>query len=210
MALSIMRNGVPLDQLFGAKGASTAAATGCMQNGTDVNQYILALADGKSLGFASGIAKNGSDFEAIFGIPNTNTPLPINGQTFTASSSSATGNSSASVTFGANNTSYEVVGTSTSGGSVPSASGSIPSGAVSMQISYSTVTSTGAGSVINNASSTVTLTSSYTTIVVGSSSTPPSGDNERKIAVTINFYNSSSTLISTTNITLDSVSLGTA
>lgn len=83
MALSILRNGVPLDQLYGTKGASTAAATGCLQNGVDVNQYLLALADGKALGFNSGLSKNGTDFSAIFGTPNTNTPLGMNGKTYT-------------------------------------------------------------------------------------------------------------------------------
>lgn len=210
MTTGIMVNGADLANVFGSKGSSTAAATGIKSNGTDLNQLLLALADGKSIGYNTGIKVNGTDLSSIFGIANSNTPLPINGQTFLASSSSGTSNSSASCSFQANNATWQVSGTSSSGGSVPSASGSIPTGAVSMQISYTITDSAGAGSVTNQAGSQTTLTSSFIGIGVNTSSTPPSGDNHRFVAVTINFYNSSNANISTTSITLKSESEGAA
>lgn len=210
MALSIMRNGVPLDQIYGTKGPSTAIATGLMQNGVDVNQSLLALADGKALGFNSGYQRHSADFSTIFGIPNGNTPLPINGQTFTASSQSATGPSNSSATFNASTSGWLIFGTSSSGGLTPNASGSIPSGAVSVQYSYSITESAGSGSVSNGASSITALSGAGLNFNVLANSTPSTGDNYRYVALTINFFNGSGTNISTTNITLRAVATGSA
>lgn len=209
MALAIMRNGVPLDQLYGSKGASTAAATGCMQNGVDVNQYILALADGHALGFNAGIAKNGADFSTFFGVPNGNTPLPINGNSYTSGytiPSASNGFATIGFRIVTGNT-WQVWEANPANGNIVVSSGAVPSGATTVKFTFGTysvlVGDIDAGGSTTNGASTPTAissnpTCSYTTATVGSSS----GSRSRSYPFTIDFYNASSVDISTTNITL--------
>lgn len=209
MSLLIMRNGVPLDQLYGAKGASTAAATGCKQNGVDVNQYILALADGVALGFNAGITKNGTDFSAIFGRPSGNTPLPINGNSYTSGyniPSASTGFATVGFRIVTGNT-WQVWEANPTNGNIVVASGAVPSGATTVKFTFGTysvlVGDTDAGGTVTNGASSATAISSnptcnYTTATVGSSS----GSRSRSYPFQIDFYNASSVDISTTNITL--------
>lgn len=205
MALSIMRNGVPLDQLYGPKGASTAAATGCMQNGVDVNQYLLALADGKALGFNSGLSKNGTDFSAIFGIPTGNTPLPINGQAYVATDNNAGTTNSAQLNFVTNNSAWSVndLHGGAGGGNLVVASGSIPTGAVAVLMSWSQTSGSG-NTVSNGASAWTTLTGTNVTLSstasnVGHGAAATGGT----ISITIQYRNSASTVISITTTSFD-------
>lgn len=209
MALGIKRNGVPLDQLYGAKGASTAAATGCKQNGVDVNQYILALADGVALGFNAGIAKAGTDFSAIFGRPSGNTPLPINGNTYTHVYTIPSANTGFT-TIGfriVSGTTWQVWYADPTTAATVITSGSVPSGSSTVKFTWGTYSvlvgdTDAGGSVTNGASSPTAISSNpstnYTTATVGSSS----GSRSRSYPFTIDFYNASSVDISTTNITL--------
>lgn len=216
MTLSIQRNGVPLDQLYGTKGSSTAGATGCLQNGTDVNQYLMALADGKPLGFNSGLTKNGTDFSSIFGIPQTS--LPINGQTFSASATASEPIGGGVKTCTAN-VSFSV--STSSGWSItPSAhtnsgttnvtnpmSGSLPNGSVSVSYGWSASVSDTRTSVTNGASSSTSISSSPS-FVIASQST--SAQNEATISgsLTIEFYNSSGSVISTTTVKVSADTTG--
>lgn len=208
MALGILRNGVPLDQLYGAKGASTAAATGLLQNGVDVNQYILALADGSPLGFNSGISKNGTDFSAIFGIPSGSSPLPINGNSYSADSQIR---GSASLTFNMNSDgTYSIVSFSAQTGTTTPSSGTwLPSGqsvsSFSVLFSYNVNTasanSTGSNSVTNSAPTQTALTTSQSVVV--KSTAPLTGDNaDQNVTVTMKLYKSG-VLQSTTSVTFN-------
>lgn len=211
MALNIMRNGTPLDVLYGTKGASTAAATGCMQNGVDVNQFLLALADGKALGFNSGIAKNSADFSTIFGVPTGNTPLPINGNTYTAASSSGTGASSATLQFLLNSSGWQVNRTvSPNSGTGTLASGSIPTGAVNFQYVLTITSSTSGTSSTNGAPSSTPITGTAVGTTVTATSTPSTVENQIIATVQINFFNSSGVNISQTNITFNANATGAA
>lgn len=212
MALSILRNGVPLDQLYGPKGASTAAATGCMQNGVDVNQYLLALADGKALGFNSGISKNSTDFSAIFGVLATS--LPVNGYNLisTCTVGSLLTSNTATLTFTANASTWTVSVNGTGGGAsvvygtAPSggpSTGSVPAGAATVQYSYTASGSSSGGtqSTTNGASSATVLSSSpsivFTESRAGGPSTP--SGTTGNWSFTITFRNASGAVISTTN-----------
>lgn len=209
MAIGIMRNGVPLDQLYAPKGTSTAAATGCMQNGVDVNQYILALADGHALGFNAGIAKNGTDFSSFFGVPNGNTPLPINGNTYThvyTVPSASTGFATIGFRI-VSGTTWQVWYADPTTSATVITSGTVPSGSSTVKFTWGTPSvlpgDTDAGGSVTNGASTATAISgnpgtNYTTATVGSSS----GSRSRSYPFTIDFYNASSVDISTTNITL--------
>lgn len=209
MALGIMRNGVPLDQLFAPKGATKAADTGLKQNGVDVSNSLLALADGQALGFASGVLENGSDFNTIFGRPNGNTPLPINGNSYTSGYTIPASNTGFATTGFriVSGTTWQVWAANPTNGSIVQASGTVPSGAVSVKFTFGTPSvlpgDTDAGGSVTNGASTATSISSnpstnYTTATVGSSS----GSRSRSYPFTIDFYNASSVDISTTNITL--------
>jgi len=201
MALSILRNGVPLDQLYGTKGASTAAATGCLQNGVDVNQYLLALADGKALGFNAGLSKNGTDFSAIFGIPTGNTPLPINGGTYNAVlTRNGSSGARCTITFTANASTWVLAPSGAAGTISPSgnfASGSIPSGATSVSYTWSNIS----GSVSPSNTPLTALTSSPSAIVQCTSA-GTIGTSSGSATLTIVFYNSGGTAISTTTCNL--------
>lgn len=137
--------------------------------------------------------------------------LSINGQTFSAAAASGTGACGASIQFNAATSGWSITGSSTSGGHVSTASGSLPVGAVSVQYSYSLTTSSGAGSIGNNASTKTNLTSSAVDFIVSANSgSPQSGDNIRDTTVTIVFYNSAGSAVSTTTIYLNVDAQGTA
>lgn len=209
MALAITRNGTPLDVLYAPKGASKAADTGLKQNGVDVSNSILALADGQALGFNAGISKGGTDFSSIFGRPLGNTPLPINGNSYTSGyniPSASTGFATVGFRIVTGNT-WQVWEANPTNGNIVVASGAVPSGATTVKFTFGTysvlVGDIDAGGTVTNGASSATAISSnptcnYTTATVGSSS----GSRSRSYPFQIDFYNASSVDISTTNITL--------
>lgn len=208
MGTGILRNGVDLLGVFGAKGASTAAATKILSNGTDLNQLLLARADGVDIGYNTGIYANGNDLRNIFGLPAGNTPLPINGNTYNAVASIPTGSTgSAAVGFRITTGNTWAVFTSVPGDTNHIRdSGAVPSGAVNIQVTFGTYTipsgdADGLGTVTNPAASQVAVSSNpscfYTTNTFGSAA----GSHGRSYPVRIDFFNSSGVNISTTNIT---------
>lgn len=203
--------GIDAGTLFGPKGSTTAEATGIYVGGTDLNGLLLARSQGVDCGVNTDAFVNDADLRSIFGAPTGNVPLPINGQTFTSAATSGTVACSSSTSFSANTSTWAVSGSSTpnGGGATPGASGSTPSGAVSVQYSYSLTSSSGTGSVTNGASSITTLPSSGgISVTAAASGTPSSVEGQRLISLTITFYNSSGTVISTTNISLNAIATG--
>src|ERR1700761_3263397 len=102
--------GTDIGNIYGAKGATKVADCGFRYQGTDLSNILLAIGDGKALGFNTNYQQGGSDLSSKFGIPTGNTPLPINGQTFSASANSGTASCSASMTFAVNNSSWTMSG----------------------------------------------------------------------------------------------------
>lgn len=99
MTTGIKVNSVDLATIFGAKGAHTAAATGIESAGTDLNQILLALADGVAVG-ATGIKSNGADLNTFFGAPSSAGPVKNPGygnMEGIASQSHGSGNATAQV-----------------------------------------------------------------------------------------------------------------
>lgn len=205
----VLRNGVDIGSYFGAKGASTASSTGIESAGADLNQILLARADGIDIGFNIGILSNGNDLRNIFGAPTGNTPLPINGNTYTH------GYTIPSATNGFSTIGFRIVSGITwqvwyadpTTSATVITSGSVPAGSSTVKFTWGTYSilpgdTDSGGTVTNGASSPTSVGSNpstnYTTSTVGSSS----GSRSRSYPFTIDFYNASSVDISTTNIAL--------
>ena len=192
-------NGTDLASIFGAKGTHTAAATGYKTNGTDLNAQLLALADGVAIGYATGYKVNGADLNTIFGAPPTS--LPINGGTYDAQlTRDGTSGAQCRITFSANTSTWVLApsgaaGTLSPGGNF--ASGSIPSGATSMSCSWSNVT--GLYTPINLPQ---TALSSNPSSFFQCTSAGTIGTASGSATLTIVFYNSGGTAISTTTCNL--------
>lgn len=202
-------NGTDIGTIFGAKGASTAAATGMKVNGTDLNALLLAHADGIDIGFNTGITVAGNDLRNIFASPQT--ALPINGQTFSAASQSGTVSTASSYTFTANTSGWAISGSSSSGGAVtPGTSGAIPSGATQVQYTTSVASSAGTNSTTNTTSAGRQPLTSTQTVTVGATGTPSTVDSHIWLNVTITFYNASNAAISTTNIQMRASAVGSS
>lgn len=208
-AVGYYRNGVDIGSYFGAKGASTAAATGYKKNGVDLNQLLLARADGVDIGFNTGYLVNGNDLRNIFGAPAGNTPLPINGNTYSHAYTIPSGNSgTATIGFRIiSGTTWQVYWADPTSSATVLASGSVPSGATTVKYTWGTYSipsgdGDGGGATTNGAASATAISgnpsATYQTASWGSSS----GSKGRSYPFTIDFYNSSSVDISTTNITL--------
>lgn len=211
MASNFYINGVLVESMYGAKGASTAAATNIKVNNVDLNQIVLALADGQT-GPTSNVKSNGADLKTFFGIPLTS--LPINGQTFTGSGSSATTNSTGTVNFSVNTSGWSVVTSGTNAPTVTQASGTNPTGATAIQITDTWKNASGdtsAGTVTNTASSKTTIPSTGTigdTVSIGTSPSLP--EHITTHSVTIVFYNAAGSSISTTTVTFVATATGAA
>lgn len=208
MSTGILVNGLDLATIFGAKGSHTAATTGIEVNGTDLNQILMALADGVQLSNPIGIETAGVDLYSIFGAPSG--VLPIQGVQLVSTNtvtSLLTSNES-TLTFTCNSTTWSAAASGTSSGtntleSIPSGgpfSGSVPSGATSVSFSYSAGGGTGAPSVVNGASSFTALTGSpsiaFTNSRTGGTGSPSGVSYDWSL--TISFQNSAGTVISTT------------
>jgi hypothetical protein len=187
-----MRNGVPLDQIYGAKGAHTAAATGCMQNGNDLCNLLLDIIDGNALGFNVGLAKNGTDFSSIFGAPVTS--LPIQGEQFNSVPTFAGGISTSFLDFNCNNATWSVTG------SYSNTSGSIPSGATQCEVTPTYQSGSTGTSITNQMALFTTLTSTTYTCQLHLSSSQSSPINA-VYGMMVQFKNSAGSVISTTTFT---------
>lgn len=210
MSSNFYIDGVLVETMYGAKGASTAAATGIKVNNVDLNQLVLALVDGQT-GPTSGVESNSSDLKTFFGIPLTS--LPINGQKFTGAGNSGTGSSSGTVYFSINTSGWEVVTEGTNQSTVTQASGSVPSGAVSIEITDTWQNASGdtsAGTVTNTASTKTTIPSSGGVGDTVSVSATPGSDHQTTHTVQIVLYDSGGSAISTTTCTFVAVATGAA
>lgn len=76
MTTGYKSNGVDLANIFSPKGTHTAAATGYKTAGTDLNQQLLALADGSAVANPTGYKVNGADLNTIFGVTTPGLGLP--------------------------------------------------------------------------------------------------------------------------------------
>ena len=211
MATNIQVNNMDLLGIFGAKGTHTAAATGIESNSTDLNQLLLALADGTQLSGPIGVAATATntDLYLIFGAPATS--LPINGGAYNAAVSGGTVADNIGLQFNLPTSStwnLTVIGNTGTGTPSPSigtsyASGSVPSGAVSVQyaLTYQAATGdTGPSSVVNDASSFTTLAANVLcSISLGGHST---GGQQSTYVLVVEFKNSGGTVISTSTCTL--------
>lgn len=216
MALGYYINGVAIESIYGAKGSSTAAATGFKSNNTDLNASLMALADGVALGRNVGMTHAGSDLSTYFGVPSGT--LPINGKRYVCTGIWAAGGSG-SVQFVFNLTSSSAWATTvtypgSSSGS-PTAgtqdSGAVPSGAT--QVRYTGTWNnasgdTGSYTLSNGASSATALATNVNMTL----SMPGSGTTVRQTTYNfkIEFLNASSVVISTTNFTVELISEGSA
>lgn len=209
MALKLLWGGVPLDTLYGPKGAHTATLTGLQQNGTEVAQLLLALADGHALGFNIGCAKNGTDMSAFFGVTSGNTPLPIDGGNYTASAHSGTTTSVASLVFTMNNTGWVLTrNQSPNGGGGTIASGPLPAGAVTAQFTLNVTSSTSSTTSSNSAPTNTTISATTLTASVQATSAPSNPEHSITATLQINYLNSGGTNISQTNLTINANAIG--
>jgi len=202
-------NGIDIGSYFGAKGASTAASTGLISGGQDLNALLLARADGVDIGFNTGILAGGTDLRSIFGAPAGNTPLPINGNTYQHAYTIPAGNSGSS-TIGfriVSGTTWQVYWADPTSTATVLASGTVPGGATTVKYTWGSYSipfgdADSGGATTNGAASATAISgnpsATYQTAGWGSSS----GSRGRSYPFTIDFYNSSSVDISTTNITL--------
>src|ERR1700761_5697376 len=158
---------IDIGTIFGAKGASTAAATGYKVNGTDLNQLLLARTDGSDIGFNTGIEVSGTDLRNFFAQPNGNTPLPINGGNYTANAHSATVASVANIVFTMNSSGWALTSTQTpNGGGGTIDSGTLPTGAVTAQFTLTVTSSTASTSSSNSAPTNTTISATTLTASV--------------------------------------------
>ena len=205
MTTGITANGIDLATIFGPKGTHTAATTGIKSNGTDLNQILLALADGVAVA-ATGIKVNGSDLNTFFGAPSGT--LPINGGTYTATlTRDGTAGAQADVKFAiSGGTTWALsaggrAGTVDPGGNF--ASGSVPAGSVNVEYTYSILS--GATTAITGTTNTQVAVTTNPFIQATISSAGTIGAANGSASITIVFYNSSGTAISTTTFTADMV-----
>lgn len=212
----IESNGVDIGLIFGAKGASTAGATGIKVNGTDLNALLLAHADGNDIGYNTGIMVNGTDMRNIFASPQTS--LPINGKRYSCTGLYAAASSgSVNFFFGLSSTTAWQVQVSYAGASsgTPAAgildSGAVPSGATTVQYTMTWQNAsgdTGSYTATNGASSATALAAN----VNASLNMPANGtvNHQTTYTFTVVFRNSGGTAISTTTFTVELVNEGTA
>lgn len=207
MTTGITAHGLDLAVIFGAKGSSTAAATGIKVSGTDLNLLLLAKADGVAVTTPTGIKSNGSDLINFFGAPATS--LPINGGTYTATlTRDGTSGANAYVEFVISGggtawalTSGGTAGTVSPGGNF--AGGSVPSGSSTVKYTYANVT--GATTTVTGTINSQVAVSTNPLIKANISSAGTIGTGNGSAQITIVFYNSSGTAISTTTFTADMV-----
>jgi hypothetical protein len=189
MATGWSINNKPVEAIFGSKGAHTAQTTGYQSNSVDLNQSLLALQDGVSVGFATGMEVASNDFENIFGTPSGNTSLPINGQTFNGAPTQAGGFSTCQMYFNSTSSSWSVTGTQSN------TSGNVPSGAASLSVQFTYVSGSTGAQVNNLAKTNLSGTTINGNVKLTSSQSSPITAN---YSVSIVFYDSSGNAISTT------------
>lgn len=199
MSTGFYIGGVLIENMYGAKGPSTAPETGIKVAGTDLNQLVLALADGQT-GPTSGVQSAGHDMKTFFGIPATS--LPINGGTYTTTlTRDGSSGANAHVKFAISGSTW-VLSSSGSGGTVDPgtnfASGSLPVGASTVE--FTTASSTGTIQTLGTTGSAIAVSSNpsldnYITVA------GTIGTGNGSIQVTIVFKNSGGSTISTTTYT---------
>lgn len=199
MATGYQVNGTDLASIFGAKGTHTAAATGYKTNGTDLNAQLLALADGVAIGYGTGYKVNGTDLNAIFGAPPTS--LPINGGTYDATlTRNGASGARCTITFSANTSTWSLAPSGAAGTVSPSSnfdSGNIPSGAASASYTWSNISGN-----VSPSNTPQTALSSSPSGIVQCTSAGTIGTSSGSATLTIVFYNSGGTAISTTTCRL--------
>ncbi len=183
-------NNADLLGIFGAKGASTAAATGYKTNNVDLNQQLLALADGVDIGFNTNYKVNNTDLRYIFGAP---TPaLPINGGTYQGDLTLAGNIYTSKLSFNVSTSGWSLVGQTTE-------SGSIPAGATQVSVAVTQTTGTTTLAITQIGKTALSASVMTASMQAGRSSGSPSTGDEATFVVT--FYNASGTAISTTTFT---------
>lgn len=213
-------NGQDIATWFGPKGASTAAATGFKVNGTDLNQLLMARADGVDIGFNTGLGVNGTDLRNYFGAPAGNTPLPINGKAYHVTGIFAAAGAG-SVTFqfqlvsGGGTWVTNCARVGTTGGTPPQGTidtGANPSGAAYVRFTPTYLASggdTGPASSVNNSAPSMTAISNGLTLGInlgGSGGAPTQSTYNFKVE----YMNSGGTVISTSNFTCQLLCEGSA
>lgn len=204
MTVGIKANGVDLATIFGAKGPTTAAATGIKSSGTDLSQLLLALSDGVAVA-ATGIKAHGVDLNTIFGAPSGT--LPINGGTYTTTlTRSGASGARASVKFViSGGSSWALASSGLAGTADPGtnfASGSLPAGSVNVM--FTVANATGTAQVLGTTGSQIAVSTNPTLeSYVASAGTIGTANGSNQVTVT--FYNSGGTAISTTTYTASMV-----
>lgn len=196
MTTNILSNGSDLANIFAAKGATTAAATGIYSNGTDINQLLLAIADGVSVGFNTGIEVNGTDLSAIFG--KLSGSLPINGQSINGTTTLAGSTYACGLQFSSTNSSWSVT---TAAGATTITSGSVPSGATTVQ--YGLTVTNGSPATVNQATSFTALMGSALAASISVARLVGQPTVAAKATLTIQYKNSAGTVISSTSCTFN-------
>lgn len=205
MTTGILSNSLDLSTIFGPKGSSTASATGIKVNGTDLNQILLAKADGVAVTTPTGIQVNGSDLINFFGAPATS--LPINGGTYTTTlTRSGASGARASVKFIiSGGSSWALASSGLAGTADPGtnfASGSLPAGSVNVM--FTVANATGTAQVLGTTGSQIAVSTNPTLeSYVASAGTIGTANGSNQVTVT--FYNSGGTAISTTTYTADMI-----
>lgn len=213
MTSGIQSKGVDLDSIFALYVSGTRpAAAGIEVNGVDIATRYQPL-PGTSAP-ATGILAHGADLNTLFST-TVNTPLPIDGQTFTHQYSVVSGTGWSAIGFQiVNGNTYQVYGYDSAHSPTVLASGPIPSGATQVQFtwgSFTNPTGSDSGGTPTNGAATPTAVSGnplafYQTGTFGSSS----ASRARDYTFTIDFFNASSANISHTVTNLEAIIEGSA
>jgi hypothetical protein len=200
--------GVDFDSLFdpyvqGTKPAATGYRT---SDGVDLNQRFAPITFGTKGPDVSYRLSGGADASTLWAaIGTASYGLPIQGNVYSQNTRIAHSSSGfAALTFQAAASGWSVSG-SGSGTLTPAAgtrdSGSLPAGAATVK--YSASVSTGAGGTVSNGASTPTAVGSSPSIAITQSGTGTGAGNDVRYLITVIFYNSGGSAISTTTFYFD-------
>ncbi len=192
------------DSVFASGSSGVTTGLKHASSGADLGTLY---ASGNS-GITTGLKDSaGNDIGGVFALPAGG--VPINGSTYNPGHTTAGTTSSCTFEFATTNATWTVL--FPTGGTVPSpASGSIPSGATSVSFAWTQGTpASPAATITNGAVSPTALTSGTLDIQANISHTAPGSGQTSTGTVTVKYYNSGGSVISTTVFTVNLVTAST-
>lgn len=222
MSNAINSKSVSLASIFDpyVAGTTKARASGIDDAGNDTSNLYANIIYG-SAAAATGIKSQNADLNTLYAAKGTavyNTPLPINGNTYSGTRQVTSGTGAASIGFAISGggSSYYVQGSTASGGTQTLATGAVPAGAT--QVKFTWVSSAvapgaqggGGGSTSNAAPSPTALPSQPVAFYNTASFGAQSSEHGTVWTLQIDFYDASGRNISTTTIYLSAIVSGSA